>query len=250
MRFILLTVFLGVFGTAAAAQKPRVAVEPVFLGPAPTAVLLPAPLISGKKIDTSGVISVGVSVDESGTVTVTDQGEGPYPVCQNIKDEKILALRALAVSAAKNSKFASAAGLARPAIVQGRINYTFDPAGKGGPASTKKDEAVGAVVDGAKSESGTAGTAGILNHKAADSAISTPRPVYPAAAKAVRAGGPVQIQALIAEDGTMHSAQAISGHPLLRRTAELAACSARFAPTLLSGKPVKVSGIITYNFVP
>jgi len=42
----------------------------------------------------------------------------------------------------------------------------------------------------------------------------------------------------------------VSGHPLLRGAAEQAARGARFSPTLLSGQPVKVSGVITYNFVP
>jgi periplasmic protein TonB len=39
-------------------------------------------------------------------------------------------------------------------------------------------------------------------------------------------------------------------HPLLRAAAVAAARGARFSPTKLSGQPVKVSGVITYNFVP
>jgi len=41
----------------------------------------------------------------------------------------------------------------------------------------------------------------------------------------------------------------VSGHPLLRAAAVAAARGARFSPTKLSGQPVKVSGVITYNFV-
>ena len=87
---------------------------------------------------------------------------------------------------------------------------------------------------------------GVLNGKA----TSLPKPAYPAAAKAVRAAGAVSVQVLISESGSVISANAVSGHPLLRAAAEGAARGARFSPTLLSGQPVKVSGVITYNFVP
>ncbi|MEP6787888.1 MAG: TonB family protein, partial [Acidobacteriota bacterium] len=87
---------------------------------------------------------------------------------------------------------------------------------------------------------------GVLNGKA----TSLPKPAYPPAAKAVRAGGPVSVQVLISESGSVISASAVSGHPLLRAAAESAARGAHFSPTLLSGQPVKVSGVITYNFVP
>ncbi|MFN2501261.1 MAG: TonB family protein [Pyrinomonadaceae bacterium] len=87
---------------------------------------------------------------------------------------------------------------------------------------------------------------GVMNGKA----TSLPKPAYPAAAKAVRASGSVSVQVLISESGSVISASAVSGHPLLRAAAEGAARGARFSPTLLSGQPVKVSGVITYNFVP
>jgi periplasmic protein TonB len=86
----------------------------------------------------------------------------------------------------------------------------------------------------------------VLNGKA----TSLPKPAYPAAARAVRASGQVTVQVLISESGSVISANAVGGHPLLRAAAEGAARGARFSPTLLSGQPVKVSGVITYNFVP
>jgi len=87
---------------------------------------------------------------------------------------------------------------------------------------------------------------GVLNGKA----TSLPKPPYPPAARAVRASGAVTVQVLIDESGNVVSASAVSGHPLLRAAAVQAARSARFSPTQLSGQPVKVSGVITYNFVP
>ncbi|MEO8574749.1 MAG: TonB family protein [Pyrinomonadaceae bacterium] len=87
---------------------------------------------------------------------------------------------------------------------------------------------------------------GVLNGKA----TSLPKPPYPPAARAVRAAGAVTVQVLIDESGNVVSASAVSGHPLLRAAAVAAARGARFSPTQLSGQPVKVSGVITYNFVP
>src|SRR5687768_12263439 len=86
---------------------------------------------------------------------------------------------------------------------------------------------------------------GVLNGKA----ISKPQPVYPAIAKAAKASGTVTVQVLVDERGNVISASAVSGHPLLQPSAVSAARQAKFSPTLLSGQPVKVSGVITYNFV-
>jgi protein TonB len=86
---------------------------------------------------------------------------------------------------------------------------------------------------------------GVLNGKA----ISKPQPAYPPIAKAARASGQVTVQILVDESGRVVSASAVSGHPLLQQAAVAAARQARFSPTLLSGQPVKVSGVITYNFV-
>ena len=87
---------------------------------------------------------------------------------------------------------------------------------------------------------------GVLNGKAA----SLPKPAYPAAARAVGASGAVNVQVTINEQGDVVSASAVSGHPLLRQAAEQAARAAKFAPTILSGVPVSVTGILVYNFVP
>jgi len=86
---------------------------------------------------------------------------------------------------------------------------------------------------------------GVLNGKA----ISKPQPAYPPIAKAARASGTVTVQIVVDESGRVIQASAVSGHPLLQQAAVAAARQARFSPTLLSGQPVKVSGVITYNFV-
>jgi len=86
---------------------------------------------------------------------------------------------------------------------------------------------------------------GVLNGKA----ISLPKPGYPPIARAAHAAGTVVVQVLIDENGNVVSASAVSGHPLLINAAVSAARSAKFSPTKLSGQPVKVTGVIQYNFV-
>lgn len=105
---------------------------------------------------------------------------------------------------------------------------------------TESSQAISGNTNNVKLISG-----GVLNGKA----TSLPKPAYPAAAKAVRAGGAVTIQIVIDEEGNVVSATSVSGHPLLRSASEKAALSARFSPTKLSGIPVGVTGLLVYNFV-
>ena len=85
---------------------------------------------------------------------------------------------------------------------------------------------------------------GVLNGKA----VNLVKPPYPAAARAVKASGAVNVQVTIDEQGNVISASAVSGHPLLRASSVQAARASKFSVTMLSGQPVKVTGIIVYNF--
>lgn len=125
----------------------------------------------------------------------------------------------------------------------------------GGIASSPSDvpKDTGAATDGGRiiiPEGSTASSdtktlsGGVLNGKA----VALARPAYPAAARAIKASGSVQVQVVIDTNGTVLTAEPKSGHPLLRASARHAACDSSFAPTLLSGEPVLVAGIITYNF--
>jgi protein TonB len=85
---------------------------------------------------------------------------------------------------------------------------------------------------------------GVLQGKA----IKRFQPPYPPIARAARASGAVQIQVTISEDGRVIEASVISGHPLLRDAALQAAKQWVFQPTELTGIPVKVQGVLTFNF--
>jgi TonB family protein len=88
---------------------------------------------------------------------------------------------------------------------------------------------------------------GVVNGKA----ITLPTPLYPEEAKKLKISGTVGVRVLIDEVGNVFSAKAETGvdNILLQAAAENAAKQAKFSPTLSDGKPVKVSGIITFNFV-
>ena len=88
-------------------------------------------------------------------------------------------------------------------------------------------------------------SSGPINGKA----IYLPKPTFTAIAKAAHAFGVVNVEVLIDENGKVVSAHALNGHPLLVGESVRAAYQARFSPTTLGGQAVKVSGIITYNFV-
>lgn len=136
----------------------------------------------------------------------------------------------------------------------------------GGAIITGRDYEVGAVITGRdvgdpassraeSANSNRAGTSppaayapisgGVLNGRV----VIRPAPNYPAIARTARAQGMVTVQVLVDEIGRVAQARAVNGHPLLLQAAVQAAYRARFSPFVLQGQPVKVSGVITYNFV-
>lgn len=86
---------------------------------------------------------------------------------------------------------------------------------------------------------------GVLNGRA----IKKPQPHYPPEAKAARAQGTVSVQITVDEKGDVVSAVALTGHRLLQPAGVEAARKAKFQPTTLCGTPIKVTGVVTYNFV-
>ena len=193
------------------AQEKSITVEPFFMGQAqPTKIALPLPEYpkDARKASLGGRVTVNVTVDEKGHVIPSD-AEGPYPVCQSVTAPNVLALRLAATNAATKAEFKPALLNEKPVSVNGRINYLFTP-----PPSKQSKEggynvALQATVEPAEktTEVNTSNTSslpktisgGILNNKA----ITLPKPSYPAAAKAIRAGGAVTVQVLILEDGSM-----------------------------------------------
>lgn len=132
-------------------------------------------------------------------------------------------------------------------IISGLDSSALEPieAGDSGETDETEPPILGESNATPQRLSGKTISGGVLNGKA----ISKPAPPYPAIAKAAKAQGTVTVQVMVDESGDVVSARAVSGHPLLQNAAVQAARQAKFSPTKLSGVAVKVSGVLTYNFV-
>jgi TonB family protein len=112
------------------------------------------------------------------------------------------------------------------------------------PSSSPKPQGQPQPETSDKPEEAAPAEGGILNSKA----IQLPAPKYPEEAKKNHESGQVQVQVLVDETGKVISAEATFGSESLRAAAVTAAKLARFKPVIVDGKPVKVSGILTYDF--
>jgi TonB family protein len=187
-----------------------------------------------------GTLWIGVSLDKTGAVKKIKFLLGPTLPCGPTPKTELKLLE-------EAVKANLAAATFSPAIkngnaVEGEVQISL-AVGNAYRAALKKRAEEEAKKSGEIKSKSVGGT--VLNGRA----LKLPKPTYPAEARAMQASGAVRIEVLIAEDGSVLTAVPVSGHPLLQPAAADAACHAKFSPTLLSGQPVKVSGIINYNFV-
>ncbi len=235
---ILLVVSILLLGfSIISAQTPKTISGGVLNGKAQN---LPAPEYpaAAKAVKAGGAVNVQVTIDEEGNVSEASAVSG-HPL-----------LRKAAVDAALQAKFSPTTLSGQAVKVTGVVIYNFTPS----PLYTVSDQPPTTYTGGgnaitgdrtppAKSDNTISG--GVVNGKARNLVV----PAYPAAARAVNAEGAVNVQVVIDEIGSVTSASAVSGHPLLRSAAEQAAWASKFSPTMLQGQPVRVTGIIIYNFV-
>ena len=82
-------------------------------------------------------------------------------------------------------------------------------------------------------------------------ALNLVKPSYPLEAKQARAEGAVSVRVNINEQGivTFACGAFSKSHPALIEASEAAAYESKFSPTILNGKPVKVTGVVVYNFI-
>lgn len=120
------------------------------------------------------------------------------------------------------------------------------------PASGKMDESVAppppkpmpAPKDGTPPPKKINVSGGVLQANA----IRKVQPAYPKDAKQNGVQGEVKVQINISEEGVVIDAVAISGPEELRAVSVEAARQWSFMPTELSGMPVRVQGVLTFNF--
>ena len=103
------------------------------------------------------------------------------------------------------------------------------------------------VADGPKLKSIEPADGTILGGVLNDLAIELPQP-DPTVAKDANESGTVTVEVIVNEKGTVSTSSVVSGPTSLWRAAGEAARKARFDPPLHNGKPVKVAGVLTYEF--
>ena len=74
------------------------------------------------------------------------------------------------------------------------------------------------------------------------------KPSYPSQALKMRLEGPVLLQAVITENGTVQDLKVVRGQPILARAAVDAVRQWRYRPYRLNGKPVRMQTEITIDF--
>ncbi|MEP7211981.1 MAG: energy transducer TonB [Acidobacteriota bacterium] len=207
-----------------------------------------AKLISAPKLDVpaeavesglGGDVRVSVRINTAGSVAAVDGVSGPGNVCQAATRADVVAMRNAAAAAAWQARYSPAMAKGKPQESAAALTFTF-------PVQEKSKETLYTVTAPMDYPAPLASDGKPLNGKA----IELPKPIYPPAARAVRASGAVKIKVTLEGDGSVFSAESISGHPLLRSAARQSACSAKFSPSIVDGKPVKIVGVIVYNFVP
>lgn len=73
-------------------------------------------------------------------------------------------------------------------------------------------------------------------------------PVYPPAARNMRAAGVVKVEVTVNEDGEVAEVQRASGHTMLQTAAKDAIKKWKFKPFVRDGRPVKAMGFVNFNF--
>jgi hypothetical protein len=173
-----------------------------------------------------GTLTVSFKVDRTGNVKGVDILAGPIWPC--------------------DSSPGSAIKEVREAVKQNILASKFSPATKNGKpvdAEATLDFAIGiAYKEALKGKQGGKSRWVVDVATLSEKALRLPAPLN------TGIPGVVTVRVLIGESGKVVAAGAVRGRLLLHAPSRMAACEARFPPTTVDGKPIKVTGIITYEF--
>lgn len=230
---ILLLIFVNAFAVGVKSQTAQADTDPVLQGSAN--YKLPQSAIDAE-ID--GKVTVAVHVDKTGKPTKAVLVSGLVWPCGKMPAKAIEDVSSTLADTIMALKFSPAMKDGKPASKDFGLSFAIKNP-KLDPVPVEKNPVTGKPK--ARQIIG-----GVLNGKA----TFLPKPSYSAEARARRIGGAVPIQVMFDESGNVVRAGALGGHPALQFGARESACGAKFEPVTLEGKPIKVSGVITYNFVP
>ena len=173
-----------------------------------------------------GTLTVSFEVDRTGNVKDVDILAGPIWPCDSSPGSVIKEVR--------------------EAVKQNILASKFSPATKNGKpinAEATLDFAIGiAYKEALKGKQGGKSRWVVDVTTLGEKALKLPAPLN------TGIPGVVTVRVLIGESGDVLSAGAIRGRLNLHAASRMAACEARFPPTIVDGKPIKVTGLITYEF--
>ena len=173
-----------------------------------------------------GTLTISFKVDRTGNVKNLDILAGPIWPCDSHPGSEIKEVREAVKKNILASKFSPATKGGKPvdgeAILDFAIGIAYQEAIKG-----KQNNKSRWVVDVAS---------------VGGKALRLPKPMY------TGIPGVASVRVLIGESGEVISAGTVRGNPRLHASSRMAACEARFPPTVVDGKPVKVTGLITYEY--
>lgn len=173
-----------------------------------------------------GSLTVSFKVDRAGTVKDVSILAGPIWPCDSSPGSTIKEVRQAVKNNILASKFSPATKDGKPIDAEATLDFAigvaYREAIKGKPGGKSRW-----VVD--------VGTMG-------EKALSLPLP-FPTGFPGI-----ATVRVLIGETGDVIAAGTIRGNPRLHATSRMAACDARFPPTAVDGKPVKVTSLITYEY--
>ena len=81
-------------------------------------------------------------------------------------------------------------------------------------------------------------------------AVSKAQPVYSPVARQMKVAGRVEVEVVIGTDGTVESAKAVTGNPLLTQSAVSAVQKWKFTPFTADGQPSKAVANLSFDFKP
>jgi TonB family protein len=183
----------------------------------------------------SGTIKLAVEISKTGAVKDVTVFSAPEWPCSRDRALRMQAVLKAAEATVRKYTFSPAIKDGKP--VDSRLGVSM----RVGRAAREADEN---VLNDREAGGPRQLSSGVINGKA----LSLPAPIYPAEVKRAGVSGTVKIEVIVNEEGKVISAEPIDGRPELRGPSRAAACAATFAPTLLAGRPVKVKGVIVYNF--
>ena len=88
----------------------------------------------------------------------------------------------------------------------------------------------------------------VSHSEALEAAVSKVQPDYPPIAKQLRIAGEVELEAVVAENGTVDKVNIVSGNPVLTKPASEALKKWKFKPFVADGKPIKVLAPVNMYF--